>query len=179
MMTILIICAAAVLIVSLLWIAVRGHGRSARTPEELLSALHPVDVSAFRTLTDPDEESYLRANLPPAEFRRLQRARLRAAAAYVSSTAHNAGVLLRLGEAGRLNPKPEIARAARELANGALELRIKSLGALMFLYARIVYPSSELRLSRMFDSYIQVRDGALRFSRLQMPTAASRIEASL
>ncbi len=45
--------------------------------------LIPVDLEAFENLTDPEEEQYLRANLSPAEFRGVQRSRIRAAKMYV------------------------------------------------------------------------------------------------
>ncbi len=42
--------------------------------------LEPIDLEAFRNLTDPAETAYLRHRLPASEFRTVQRARLRAMA---------------------------------------------------------------------------------------------------
>ena len=46
-------------------------------------AIRPIDIEAFRNLTDPAEDGYLRRRLPPAQFRVVRRERLRAMAAYV------------------------------------------------------------------------------------------------
>ena len=41
--------------------------------------MRAVDLEAFQNLVDPDEAEFLRTNLPSAQFRRIQRERLRAA----------------------------------------------------------------------------------------------------
>ncbi|MGA2347943.1 MAG: hypothetical protein ABSF93_18170 [Candidatus Sulfotelmatobacter sp.] len=50
---------------------------------DLEAQLEPIDVAAFRNLIDPAEDEYLRRHLSAAQFRKTQRARLRARAAYV------------------------------------------------------------------------------------------------
>jgi hypothetical protein len=74
--------------------------------------LRAVDIEAFRNLVDPKKEKFLRANLSPAKFRKIQRQRLRAAVEYVSCAAQNAAILLPLADAGRRSPDPATAEAA-------------------------------------------------------------------
>ncbi|MFZ0802262.1 MAG: hypothetical protein WAN70_08850, partial [Terriglobales bacterium] len=62
-----------------------AKGRGMPQVEDIRS----VDLRAFRNLTDPEEEEYLRLNLPPADFRRIQRERLRAAVEYIRCAAFN------------------------------------------------------------------------------------------
>src|SRR5438876_8871088 len=76
---------------------VRGRymRRAVRVPDE---GLETVDLEAFRNLTDPSEEAFLRQRLTPAEFRKVQRVRLRAATLYVSALSENVGALLQLAQ---------------------------------------------------------------------------------
>ncbi|MGH9670951.1 MAG: hypothetical protein ACRD3A_12675, partial [Terriglobales bacterium] len=124
MITTLILALFGLLMMALLLLAVRGQGGVVRSLQELEGRTQPLDLAAFRNLTDPREEEYLRTQLAPADFRAIHRERLRAALGYVRRAAHNASILLRLGEAARRNADPEIARAAGELAEGALKLRM-------------------------------------------------------
>lgn len=104
--TLILALAALVALLS----SVRLTKGRALTPEVLENPakhIRAVDVEAFRNLVDPDEEEFLRTNLPPAEFRRIQRERLRAAVEYVSCAAQNAAILLRVADAGRRSPIPQ------------------------------------------------------------------------
>src|SRR5690349_24874411 len=60
--------------------------------------LELIDLDAFRNLVDPSETAYLRDRLPAPEFRRVQRARLRAMASYVHAAGRNAAALMRIGQ---------------------------------------------------------------------------------
>src|ERR1700675_3834445 len=63
-----------------------------------LAQIQPIDVEAFRNLTNPAEDDYLRRRLPAAQFRLVRRVRLRAMATYVETAASNAALLVRVGE---------------------------------------------------------------------------------
>jgi hypothetical protein len=178
MITIWLLTAFALLTVAAAWLVARGQARSVRDAGELLAALRPVDLQAFRNLTDPAEEDYLRRALPPPDFRHVQRLRLRAAADYVSRLAYNASLLMRLGASARHHSDPEVAKIAQEMMAGALELRLKAVAALCVLYARMLIPQTELRVSGVLDSHDRTRADMVRFSRLQAPALASRLEAS-
>src|SRR5271156_1715688 len=117
----------------------RGHA-SARALENPAAHIRSVDIDAFRNLIDPEEEDFLRRRLPPAEFRKIQRERLRAAVEYVSCAAQNAVILLRLGEAARGSPDPATAEAAEKLVDHAIRLRLYAFQAIPRLYIGIVFP---------------------------------------
>jgi len=139
----------------------------------------PVDLAAFRNLIDPAEEDYLRQHLPAGKFRALQRDRMRAALEYVRRTAYNGAILLRVGEAARRNPNPEVAAAARELVNSALRLRMNAMLATVVLYGRIVMPEARISVGRVTDIYENVTQGLARLSRLQDPAHAARVSAAI
>src|SRR2546423_10898362 len=111
----------------LLMYAVRGKTSAVAKLDDLVGRTRPVDIDAFRNLIDPAEEDFLRENLPASEFLAIQKERLYAAMEYVSCAAHNAAVLVRLGEAARLSLDPKIAEAGRPMLGTALRLLLYAL----------------------------------------------------
>ena len=132
--------------------------------------LQSVDVEAFRNLVDPGEEEFLRSNLAPAEFRRIQRERLRAAADYVSCAAQNAAILLRLADAGRRSPDPATAEAAEKLVNNALRLRLYALQAIPRLYLGMILPGVRISPVGIAERYEQMTRLVVLLGCLQYPT---------
>ncbi|HYY70618.1 MAG TPA: hypothetical protein VE734_12890 [Terriglobales bacterium] len=175
MTTTLVIIVFALAAVLLLLRAARGHAQIVRELSQLEGLTRPVDLAAFRNLLHPADDEYLRAHLHRKQFRSVQRQRLRAALDYVDRTAHNASVLLRLGEGAQQSHDPEIAAAGRELANGALLLRIYAKLAMPVLYARIILPGSHISVGHLVDMYETVTAGLVRLTRLQNPAYVGRI----
>ena len=145
----------------------KGRGLAIRRPEDLAGLIRPVDVEAFRNLIDPAEEQFLRSNLPPAEFRKIQRERLRAAADYVSCAAQNAAMLIRMGEAARTSPEPSVAEAAEKLVDTAIRLRILAFQAIAKLYWGIIFPSAKLPSVGLAENYERMTGLVLLLSRVQ------------
>lgn len=179
-MTIYIAVAVIAVLTSVLLLKLAfGRQIPVRDLNELVAQSEPVDLAAFRNLIDSGEEEYLRANLAPAEFREIQRARMRAALQYVERTAHNSALLVRIGQASRHHPNPETARAAEKLANDALQLRLFSMLAVGYFYCRILAPTARFGSSSFVDRYEHLRDSMARLARLQAPTLVSRVESAL
>src|SRR5574340_127105 len=147
MIAALIMIVAAIAALGVLWLVLRGQSLPVRTLEDLDGQTIAVDLNCFRNLIDEEEETYLRAHLPSREFRKIQKARLLAAMQYLDWTAHNAALLLRLGEAARVNPDPAIAAAGRELANAALKTRLYCFLALCRLCVAFAVPKIAFTLS--------------------------------
>jgi len=177
MTTTLIIIAVAFAGVLFFLRTARGQAQRVRELPELEGLTRPVDLAAFRNLVDPDDEDYLRQNLPGEKFRDIQRQRMRAALDYAERTVHNASILLRLGEAARRNHDPEIAAAGCELANGALLLRMYAKLAVPILYARIVLPGAHLSVGCLIDMYETLTAGVVRLTSLLNPAYTARIAA--
>jgi hypothetical protein len=153
--TIILVSAALVTLLVLLRLA-QKRALAFRWLQAPATYLRSVDLEAFRNLIDPSEEQFLRAHLPPAEFRRIQRQRLRATVQYVSAVAHNAKVLLRLGQAARLSSDPSIAAAAENLVETALQLRFTAFRSLALLYWRIILPGRHASLAPVAEGYEQI-----------------------
>jgi hypothetical protein len=173
----LVVAALAIL---LLLLYVEG-GRSASVTglEDLAGCIRPVDLVAFRNLTDPEEEKFLRANLLPDEFRAIQRERIQAAMDYIRNTAHNAAFLLRLGETAARSTDPRIALAGRQLVDSALRLRAYALLSIAKLYVRKALPEARLSYDQLADKYQHLSGLASQLALIQHPTQAARFSALL
>jgi hypothetical protein len=148
----------------------RGRPLATEVLESPAQHIRAVDVEAFRNLIDPDEEEFLRARLPPAEFRGIQRERLRAAVEYVSCAAQNAAILLRLADDGRHSSDPATAEAAQKLVDNALRLRLYALHAIPRLYLGMIFPGARISPVRIADRYEQMTRLVVLLGCLQYPT---------
>jgi hypothetical protein len=173
----LIVFAAAALLL-FVWRTI-GRTRARFGHADLSQQVRAVDLEAFRNLTDPAEERYLREHLPAANFREIQRKRLRAAIEYVVGVYHNAGILLSVGQAARQNPDPLIAEAARNLVDEALRLRLSSVHSIARLWVRFVFPDAVFQPSAIVDRYQRITEGAVRLGRLQNPDRGGLLSRAL
>jgi hypothetical protein len=153
--------------------AARGQEIVAGSLEELERHIRPVDVAAFENLIDLEEEEFLRLHLPGALFRAMERRRLRAVGWYVQDIAHNAGLLLHLGEAVARQSNPEEAAAAREMADRALCVRAYAFLALAAIYVRIVFPGARISVGAVGEAYGSLTEDMSRLRRLH--SAATRL----
>jgi hypothetical protein len=163
----------------LLMYAARGKSAAVGESDDLVGRTRPVDIDAFRNLINPAEEAFLRENLPRREFRAIQRERLRAALEYVSCAAHNAAILVRLGEAARLSLDPKIAEAGQQLLDTALRLRLYALLASIKFYLGIALPGAHLSAGTLVDNYQHLSSLAGQLVFMQYPSRASRLPAIL
>ena len=109
----------------------------------------------------------------------MQRERLRAALGYVQRVAHNASILLRLGEEARRGTDPEVAGVAAELVESAFRLRMYALLAMGLLQARILVPGVSWSAAGVAADYQGLRNHVAHLSRLQVPAETGRISAAL
>jgi hypothetical protein len=132
--------------------------------------VQPVDIQAFRNLIDSDEEEFLRRSLPPAEFRAVQRQRLLAAVAYIRCAAHNAGVLVRVGESARRSSDPSVVQAGERLVDTAIRLRLYAFQALVKLYVAILLPGARVSANGLAENYERMTHVVFLLGRLQHPS---------
>lgn len=136
----------------LLWLA-KGRTLALSGTQDQQSNIRPVDIQAFRNLVDPAEEDYLRHSLPSVEFRFVQRERLRAAIHYVHCVAHNAAVLMRIGETARRSQDPSVIEAGEKLVSSALHLRLYAFQAMAKLYFGVAFPGRGLPAVGITEDY--------------------------
>ncbi len=178
-MTSVVLIAVAVVFLALAWRAIRGEGAPVRNSAELAGQTRAVDLTAFKTLLDPADDEYLRARLSARDFRRVQRMRTRAAMEYLVWTAHNAAVLLRVGEAAARSDDAAVARLGRELAQVAISVRLRSLVTLYKLSIRLVFPDKEFASTGFVESYGKLRQSLAMLTQAQNPSAVSSVSAAI
>jgi hypothetical protein len=156
MITIVLVSSGLFALACLLVLAKGRPVASGGGVERLAEKLRSVDVDAFRNLTDPDEEQYLRDHLGAGDFRKIQRARILTAIEYVSCVAQNAAILIRLGDAARHSPSPSTAEAGEKLVDTAIRLRLYAFHAIVKLYLGLVLPGPRVSPVRIAESYEQM-----------------------
>lgn len=147
-----------------------SSGRNARQIE-------PVDVEAFRNLVDPVQDNYLRRRLTTSQYRVVQRERLRAVAAYIRVAAHNAAVLVTIGQAALAASDAQTVEAARQLIDNALLLRRNATFALLRIYVTLAWPQLGMSASPVLQGYERLNSSAMLLGRLQNPAAPVRISS--
>ena len=156
-----------------------GRNSSLNRLEDMAGRTRPVDLEAFRNLVDPGEEDFLRSSLLPRQFRAVQRERMRAALEYVQNAAHNAALLLRMGEAATQNADPRISQAGKELIDSALRLRAYALLYAAKLYVRMVFPGARISYGRLAESYQHLSALASQLTLMQHPAQVARLSTLL
>lgn len=174
----IILVVAAVL--ALVMIAGIGVSRSLQLSGRsgLADKIEPLDIEAFRNLVDPVEDEYLRRRLPPSEFRRVQRERLRAAAAYIHVASNNAAILISVGQAALASSDAATVEAAHQLVDNALLLRRNVTVAMLRIYVALVWPRSTPAAVPLLHGYEQMSGRAMLLGRLQNPATPVRISAN-
>jgi len=176
-LAIILIIAAAL---GLIFILTYSVSRSLRVSSNagIAGPLQPLDVEAFRNLVDPAERDYLRRRLRAAEFRIVQRQRLRAMATYIQVAARNAAVLIKIGNAALASSDSRTVDAARQLIDSALLLRRNAMFALLRIYIAMAWPDSSLAAAPILTGYERLNGSAMLLGRLQNPAVPVRISAA-
>jgi hypothetical protein len=166
-------------IAAVLWRLVHSQAHAITRLEDLPGRTRAIDMASFQNLIEPSETLFLRQSLTPPQFRTVQRERCLAATVYVRNIAHNAGVLIQLGQMAQLNPDPQLAEAARVMVDRAAHVRIMATLVLMKLYVRSVVPAMPFAPEGIFGDYRNLTEAAILFTRLQRPAFAGRVTAML
>src|SRR3954466_1301256 len=154
------------------------HAVAISNLDDLSGRTQPVDLEAFQNLVDSADTAFLRRSLPPLQFRSVRRERAQAAADYVQRIAHNAGILLKLGQAARASTDPEIARAAQSMIERALAVRMIAMQALFKLRLQAL-TGFDFSNTDVFVRYGRLTESVALFTRLQRPTYSSHVLSML
>jgi hypothetical protein len=160
---------------------VRGSvgDQNIRSLDDLNGKTRPVDLEAFQNLISASEDAYLRSALTARDYRKLQRLRTRAAIEYLDRVAHNAAVLLRLGEAAKASERSEIADAARQLVNTALAVRINVLVVVVRMHLSLAWPASNAFCAPAMEHYAALKSVFGSLGKLQNPVLNARLSGGL
>jgi hypothetical protein len=172
-LTIVLVIASVLALVILIRVTFLGGQQRSGGAQQL----QHIDLEAFRNLVEPAETAYLRHRLPASEFRTVQRARLRAMAAYIHAAGQNAAALVKIGQNALAGNNPQTAGAARELVDSALLLRRNASFALFKIYLALAWPNAGLAADRILHSYERLNGSAMLLGRLQNPASPGHTSA--
>jgi multisubunit Na+/H+ antiporter MnhC subunit len=165
MITVIVI-ALALCAVMLFYLAVRSRRKQAG------QSFRPVDLNAFRTLMDREDELYMRERLVRSKFLHLKRQRIRVMMRYVARIAGNASAVLHMGEAARVSSAPEVAQAAMQVTELAAQIRLQCLVAMTKLVLEYAMPSLQLTPAMLVPKYQSLRENVRRLGALQTQNPA-------
>jgi hypothetical protein len=151
--TLLFVLIAFVLLVLFAYFAVR-RTKDVPNLDRASTDMRALDIEAFRNLVDPEEEAFLRARLPAPEFKKIKRERARVAFAYVRALSHASLQFARFGDTARRSPDPVIAASGKQIADSAINLRLRALDAGAQLMVAAAFPSLDPhRLRSLLQQY--------------------------
>ncbi len=151
---------------TLAYAAIRTRTRPASL-EKAVQAFGSVDIQAFRNLTDPAEEAFLRDQLPPNKFREIKRQRAWAALLYTWEVGKSAKALALVGQAARRSSDPLMVASAVQLTEDALQLRLDTIQASFHFLGDFLLPGLKPRaLPLLADRYQKSSDTLMRLGGL-------------
>jgi hypothetical protein len=168
-----IVIVLALLAVGLFYLSARSRRKQSR------QQVRPVDIKAFRTLMDRDDELFLKERLSPSGFAHIKRQRVNVSMRYVGRIANNASIVMRMSEGARSNPDPEIAKAATQIMEVATQLRLQCIVALAKLSIEFALPSLQLTPAVLVPQYQKLRESVTRLGRLQAQTAPGPVAVAI
>ncbi|HEY6248975.1 MAG TPA: hypothetical protein VI685_03385 [Candidatus Angelobacter sp.] len=166
-MTIILVIVFALLALTLFYVTVRS--RRKQTAEK------PLDLSAFRTLMDRDDEAFLREKLPRAEFIHQKRLKIRVTWKYVRRIADNSAVFMRQASEERTNSDQTVAETAQQIGEQAAQLRLNCLAAFAKLTVEFAIPSVQLTPAMLAPKYETLKQNLSRLHPQQPAPLASAI----
>ena len=176
-MTVAVVLVIAAIVALVLIVRVTLFGGLQIADNSCAQPLQPVDIEAFRNLADPAETEFLRRRLPAAEFRAVQRQRLRAMGAYLQIAGRNAAMLAIIGQRALASNDAQTAEAARRLVESALLLRRNTAFALLKIRFALAWPHAEPAAAAFLAGYEKLSAAAMLLGRLQSPDVPVRLSA--
>jgi len=145
----------------------RQRQRASRQPSVEKQAVHSVDLDAFRTVLDRDDESFLRAKLPNGKFRRLKRQRISVAHKYISRISDNCAGVLHKVRVAFDSGDPEVIKEATRVGDLAQEVLSQCLVMKAKLAVEFTLPSLQLTPVALASRYQTLRESVNRLGKLQ------------
>lgn len=160
-MTAVFVIVLALLTFTLFFIALR-----ARRKHIAERGVQPLDLSAFSTLIDRQDEDFLRARLPRRQFSHLKRLRISVTWKYVNRISDNSAAVLRMVSLASQEGDSSVVEAAAQVANVATQIRTQCLLAFAKLAVEFVFPSLQLTPAVLAPQYESLQQNLSRLKAL-------------
>lgn len=159
-MTIALIFVIALALLAVVAFVVTLRGRAKKTE------IHPLDLDAFHSLLDRQDEIFFRQKLPRREFSRIKRERISVTWKYVNRISNNSAVVLKGAGIVRLDPDPKVAETALQTVDLASQIRTQCLVAFSKLAVEFMFPSMQLTPAVLVPKYESLRENVARLGAL-------------
>ena len=156
-------------------VAVRHPNRGIAV-EDLIARLRPVDAALFQNLTSKETDEFLTRRLHFSALLRARRLQARAALEYLHRMFRNAGILVRVGDAGRSS---DLAEPAADLANHAVRVRIMTAMSIVQWSMVYAFPVYAPETTRALKDYLDLRLRLAGYSMSWQPALTSRLANSM
>jgi len=143
-MELILILAVSGGLLGIVYISIRGRAAAIATAEDFEAQVKQVNLEALQNLMSSQDEAFLKATLSAADYREVEKARIRAALDYVGAISWNAAVFMRAAQVLRQHRSPDVVAAAALISKEALELRVLSIAAELLLTLRLVIPVARI-----------------------------------
>lgn len=167
-MTAIFIISLALLTFALFFLTFRNRRRHAAE-----RGLLPLDLGAFHTLMDREDERFLRLNLSHSQFTHMKRRRIGITWKYVNRISDNSSAVLRMAGLARQNADPNVAEAAAQVADLATRIRMQCLLAFVKLAVEYVVPALQLNPATLAPTYESLQQNLSRLRSLSPNTPLS------
>lgn len=166
MTTIFIVVTLALLTFTLFFVALRSRRKHAAE-----RGMQPLDLGAFYTLMDRQDEVFLRERLSKKEFFHLKRLRISVTWKYVNRISDNSAAVMRQVGMVRQGGDPQVAETAMQVADLATQIRKQCLIAFAKLAAEFVFPSLQLTPAMLAAKYESLQQNVSRLQALHPQNA--------
>lgn len=156
-MTSIFVVTLALLTFVLFFVALRSRRKHA-----VERGILPLDLNAFSSLLDRQDEEFLRERLPRRQFTRIKRSRIKVTWRYVSRISDNSAVVLRMVQ----NSNPAAGEFS-DMADLAAHLRTNCLVAFAKMGAEFMFPSLQLNPPMLAAKYASLQKNMPRLQALQ------------
>lgn len=155
----IVVVLLALLTITFFWVGLRSRRKQAES--------RPLDLSAFRTLGDRDDETFFRDRLSRKEFFRWKRLRIRVTWKYVRRIADNSAVVMQSVAVQRRDQE------ATEVADQASHIRVLCLVAFAKLTVEYMFPVMQLSPAVLAPKYESLRQNLSRLGKDLAPLASA------
>lgn len=160
-------------------------------PSGILASLSHVDIDAFRKLTDPMEEAFLRQSHTRTVFGDLQKDRIHSALEYLRKMQKNAITLQRLGYRNLKSGRPTQRLLAEQLIDCAVPVRMFTFSGIAVLrlwrllriqrFILVSFSLADLKdlMEELLPAYQLLKEAALELTILSEPESSRELARNL
>src|SRR5258707_13237764 len=143
------------------------------------SVVKPLDIVAFATLVDREDELFLRNKLPLRVFIRIKRQRVRLTLRYVARLAANAAAILQLHKIDwqMAQANTELDTKATATLDLATRIRLECFAVSLKLSIEFIFPSLQFKTTTLVPQYRALRESMAQLQKMATGNSLGLVSA--